>query len=88
MAYRVVHELKGKLKAECVPVFSTDGLKHYYYALTAHFGSWANQGGKKPVCVLMIGLLYGQVIKHQRRPKTVEVELRMLVGRRGHIERC
>lgn len=29
MAYAVVHELKGRLAAGCVPVFSTDGLKHY-----------------------------------------------------------
>lgn len=83
MAYGVVHELKGRLKAGSVPVFSTDGLKHYYYALTAHFGSWADQGGKKPVWVLKIELLYGQVIKHQRRRKTVEVERRMLVGEEG-----
>jgi hypothetical protein len=40
MAYSVVHELKGRLAAGCVPVFSTDGLKHYFYALTAHFGKW------------------------------------------------
>ena len=40
MAYAVVHELKSRLAAGCVPVFSTDGLKHYFYALTAHFGRW------------------------------------------------
>jgi hypothetical protein len=28
MTYLVVHELKERL-ASCVPVFSTDGLKHY-----------------------------------------------------------
>ncbi len=33
MAFSVVHELKGRLAACCVPVFSTDGLKHYFYAL-------------------------------------------------------
>ena len=87
MAYGVMHELKGRLKAGCVPVFSTDGLKHYYYALTAHFGNWADQGGKKPVWVLMGELLYGQVIKHQRRRKTVEVERRMLVGEEGEYRR-
>ena len=26
VAYSVVHELKSRLKADCVPVFSTDGL--------------------------------------------------------------
>lgn len=49
MAFSVVHELKRRLSAGCVPVFSTDGLKHYYYALTAHFwkmgmGGWQEAG--------------------------------------------
>jgi transposase-like protein len=87
MAYSVVHELKKRLKAGCVPVFSTDGLRHFFYALTSHFGKWADQGGKKPVWVLMGELLYGQVIKHQRRRKTVEVERRMLVGEEGEYRR-
>ena len=49
MAFSVVHELKGRLAAGCIPVFSTDGLKHYYYALTAHFGKWESADGKKPI---------------------------------------
>jgi IS1 family transposase len=80
MAYAVVHELKGRLATGCVPVFSTDGLKHYFYALTAHFGKWEWAGGKKPVWVLLSDFVYSQVIKHQRRRKTVEVERRVLVG--------
>jgi hypothetical protein len=32
MAYQVVHELKGRLRPGCVPVFSTDGLRHYFYS--------------------------------------------------------
>ena len=46
MAYHVVHELKGRLRPGCVPVFSTDGLRHYFYALTAHFGRWETAEGK------------------------------------------
>lgn len=80
MAFSVVHELKRKLAVGCVPVFSTDGLKHYYYALTAHFGKWEWAGGKKPVWVLLSDFAYSQVIKHQRRRKTVEVERRVVVG--------
>ncbi len=80
MAYSVVHEMKSRLRASCVPVFSTDGLRHYYYALTAHYGQWEEQGGKKPVWVLLKDFLYGQVIKHRKRRRTVEVERRMLVG--------
>jgi IS1 family transposase len=30
MAFAVVHALKSRLAIACVPVFSTDGLKHYY----------------------------------------------------------
>ena len=47
MAYRVVHELKGRLRPGWVPVFSTDGLKDYFYALTAHFGRWERFDVKK-----------------------------------------
>jgi hypothetical protein len=80
LAYHVVHELKGRLRAGCIPVFSTDGLKHYFYALAAHFGSWETAEGKKSVWVLLSDFVYAQVIKHQRRRKTVEVERRMLWG--------
>lgn len=80
LAYSVVHELKGRLAVGCVPVFSTDGLKHYYYALTAHFGKWETVDGKKPVWMLLNDFVYSPVIQHQRRRKTVEVERRVLVG--------
>jgi IS1 family transposase len=80
MAFSVVHELKGRLAVGCVPVFGTDGLKHYFYALTAHFGKWEGTDGKKPVWVLCGEFVYGQVIKHRKRYRTVEVERRMLWG--------
>ena len=84
MAYSVVHELKSRLVVGCVPVFSTDGLKHYFYALTAHFGRWEQGSGKKPAWVLLGDFLYGQVIKRQRRRRTVEVERRLLWGEENH----
>jgi len=80
MAFHVVHELKGRLRAGCVPVFSTDGLKHYFYALTAHFGRWEKAKSKKSVWVLLSDFFYAQVIKHQRRRRTVQVEWRILCG--------
>lgn len=80
MGDAVVHEMKERLAAGCVPVFSTDGLKHYFYALTAYFGKWETADWKKPVWVLLNNFVYSQVIKHQRRRKTVEVERRVLVG--------
>lgn len=46
MAFSVVHELKERLASSCVPLFSTDGLKHYFYALTAHFSRWEKGEGR------------------------------------------
>jgi IS1 family transposase/transposase-like protein len=80
MAFSVVHELKGSMAAGCVPVFSTDGLRHYFYALTAHFGQWETADKKKPVWTVLGEFMYGQVIKHRRRYRTVEVERRMICG--------
>ena len=81
MAYSVVHELKSRLKGGCVPVFSTDGLQHYYYGLTAHFGEWIVRAGeKKPVWLVLSDFLYAQVIKRQRRFCLVSVEHRLLWG--------
>jgi len=46
MAYSVDHESKTGLKAGTVPIFSSDGLKHYFYALTVHFGEWIVPDGE------------------------------------------
>jgi IS1 family transposase len=81
MAYSVVHELKSRLKAGSVPVFSTDGLKHYFYALTAHFGEWVDvEGEKRPVWLVLSSFLHTQVIKQQRRFRLVGVEHRIIWG--------
>ena len=79
-AYQVVHELKGRLRTGCVPVFSTFDLKNYFYALTAHFGMWERLDGKKPIWVLLPEFIYAQVIKQQKRRRTVDVERRILIG--------
>jgi transposase-like protein len=62
MAFSVVHELRQRMKAECIPIFCSDGLKLYYYALTAHFGGWVFPVGiRKPVWEISGELLYAQV---------------------------
>jgi IS1 family transposase len=81
MAYSILHELKSRLADGCVPIFSSDGLKHYFYAITAHFGFWHQpEGAKKPIWMVWPSLLYGQVIKHHQRRKLVKVEQRVLCG--------
>ncbi len=36
----LAHDLQGRLEAGCVPTFTTDGLRGYFYALMVHFGAW------------------------------------------------
>ncbi len=51
LAYAVVHELHHRLQPGFpLPVFTTDGLRLYFYALTAHFGHWLQPADtRKPV---------------------------------------
>lgn len=46
-AQQFVHEISQRLAAGCLPVFTSDGLNHYFYALTAHFGHWVVQTGHR-----------------------------------------
>ncbi len=39
-ACQLVHQLAERLRPGVFPVFTSDGLNHYFYALTAHFGFW------------------------------------------------
>jgi len=81
MAYSVMHELKSKMKAGCVPVFSSDGLQHYFYALTAHFGEWICADGElKAVWMILPDFLYAQVIKQRKRFRLVDVVYRHIWG--------
>jgi len=81
MAFCVVHELRQRMKAGCIPIFCSDGLKLYYYALTAHLGGWVFPVGiRKPVWEIAGDLLYAQVKKIHRRRKLVRVERHMLCG--------
>jgi IS1 family transposase len=81
MAYSVVHELKTKMKAGYVPVFSSDGLQHYFYALTAHFGEWVSADGElKPVWMVLPDFFYAQVVKQRKRFRLVDVVYRHIWG--------
>jgi IS1 family transposase len=40
MAHNVIHSLRQILAPGCLPLFTSDGLNLYFYALTAHFGHW------------------------------------------------
>jgi len=69
------------LAPDCLPVFTSDGLKLYFYALTAHFGNWVESTSQQTHhWQVRPGLLYGQLVKHYRRRRLVRVECRALLG--------
>ena len=81
VAHAVVHDLVNVLAPDCLPVFTSDGLKLYFYALTAHFGKWAEAAQRQARhWQVHAQLLFGQVVKHYRRRRLVRVERRALLG--------
>ncbi len=64
MAHTVIHSLRRSLAPGCIPLFTSDGLNVYFYALTAHFGTWREERRRgRNVCRWQVeaGLIYGQV---------------------------
>lgn len=81
LAYAVVHDLFQILRPGCVPIFSTDGLKLYFYSLTAHFGYWRQpEDDQKPIWEIASTFLYAQLKKIHRQRRLVRVERRMMWG--------
>jgi IS1 family transposase len=83
MAHRVIHSLRQLLAPGCIPLFTSDGLNVYFYALTAHFGQWFEVGrrGRKALrWQVAADLIYGQVKKRYRRRKLVRVTHVMRLG--------
>ena len=67
----------------CLPLFTSDGLTAYFYALTAHFGHWikgAKSRRKVRQWQVAAGLLYGQVQKSYRRRHLVRVKQVIRLG--------
>jgi IS1 family transposase/transposase-like protein len=83
MAHRVIHSLRELLVPGYLPLFTSDGLNLYFYALTAHFGHWIT-GSRRGRIVrqwqVAAGLIYGQVKKCYRRRKLVRVTHVMRLG--------
>jgi IS1 family transposase/transposase-like protein len=82
-AHTVIHSLRQLLTPGCLPLFTSDGLNLYFYALTAHFGDWfvgSRRGRNMRQWRVAAGLIYGQVKKSYRRRKLVRVTHVMRLG--------
>jgi IS1 family transposase len=83
MAHQLIHSLRQTLAPGCLPLFTSDGLNVYFYALTAHFGEWLQtrrRGRNVRQWQVAAGLIYGQVKKSYRRRKLVRVTPVMRLG--------
>jgi IS1 family transposase len=83
MAHRLIHALRQLLAPGCLPLFTSDGLNMYFYALTAHFGYWRQtswRGRQRRQWQVAAELIYGQVKKIYRRRKLVCVKHVMRLG--------
>jgi len=82
-AHMLIHSLRELLAPGCLPLFTSDGLNFYFYALTAHFGHWlqvGRRGRNVRQWQVAAGLIYGQVKKSYQRRKLVRVTPVMRLG--------
>lgn len=83
MAHLLIHSLRERLAPGCLPLFTSDGLNLYFYALTAHFEHWHQvvcRGRNILRWQVAKDLIYGQVKKCYRRRKLVRVTPIMRLG--------
>ena len=80
VAHLLIHSLRQILAPDCLPLFTSDGLNLYFYALTAHLGHWLEVGRRGRQWQVAAGLIYGQVKKNYRRRKLVRVTHVMRLG--------
>jgi len=76
-------EVAPRLAPSCLPVFSSDGLALYFYALTAHFGEWVQTLGERRRVWMVAARLHAkraQVIKHYRRRRVTAVRYHVHLG--------
>jgi transposase-like protein len=80
-AMRFVHQLRHTLAAGHLPLFLSDGLNAYFYALTAHFGTWRiHPRSLRPFWQVQPGLVYAQVLKITRWRRLLRTFPRALCG--------
>jgi IS1 family transposase len=89
MAHLLIHSLQQLLTPGCLPLFTSDGLNLYFYALTAHFGKWREErcrGRNVRQWQVAAGLIYGQVKKSYRGRKLVRVSQVMRLGTQADLK--
>jgi len=87
-ANATVHELRARVDETSHPIFLTDGLMSYYFAITAHWGSWIlNEATAKSEWQVDPAIRYAQLYKHKVRRKLIDTEAVGLIGDLSEIDR-
>jgi transposase-like protein/IS1 family transposase len=89
MAHLLIHSLRESMASGCLPLFTSDGLNLYFYALTAHFGQWLlvdRRGRNVRQWQVAANLIYGQVKKCYRQRKLVRVTPVMRLGTEADLK--
>lgn len=85
-AFTLVHDLKQRLDPDGVPAITTDGLRSYVYAITAHFGSgYRPSGAPTDHWQPSPALQSGQLVKQTKRRRTIFTHTRLLWGKRRDL---
>jgi len=86
-ANAVLHELRKRIDPTCHPLFLTDGLMTYYYAITSHWGQWMlNEQSGKLEWQVDPAIRYAQLYKHKVRRKLIHTEAVAMIGDLTEIE--
>ena len=85
-SYAILHDFTQRLAPDCIPAFTTDGLRAYFSSITAHFGHWVEkQRARKLHWKPHDDLLHGQLVKRRHNRKMVYTLTRMRWGKRSDL---
>jgi IS1 family transposase len=83
-AFALTHDVHQRLLPDTVPAFTTDGLRTYFYAITAHFGSWFRPPrARKDQWQVSDELHHGMLIKRKHKNRKTITTTRMAYGKRA-----
>ena len=85
-AFALAHDIKIRLRSGYIPAVLTDGLRTYFYAITAHVGSWfrSSRARKDHWCV-SDELQHGMLIKRKHNNRKTTTQTRMAYGKRSNL---
>ena len=85
-AFALVHDIKNRLEPGQVPAFMTDGLRTYFYAITAHFGAWVRPArARKEHWHVNDELQHGMLVKRKHKNRKTMTTTRMAYGKRSDL---